>query len=131
MADTIFKRDVCEDVLYDTDHLKRLFQQQCKIVIKPIHQKTVCSYHVTCTFQGESTLYSCLNVNELLAQSKCKIWSCGFDFSCSHLNFSARDFQNSPLHEKLAYFYVTITGNFGTQRMAFFQYYFFENFVSV
>ena len=28
---------------------------------------TVCSYHVTYTFQSESTLYSCLNVKELLA----------------------------------------------------------------
>ena len=28
---------------------------------------TVCSYHVTYAFQSESTLYSCLNVKELLA----------------------------------------------------------------
>ena len=28
--------------------------------------KTVCSYHVTYAFQSESTLYSCLNVKELL-----------------------------------------------------------------
>ena len=28
---------------------------------------TVCSYHVTYTFQSESTLYSCLNVKELLS----------------------------------------------------------------
>ena len=27
---------------------------------------TVCSYHVIYTFQSESTLYSCLNVNRLL-----------------------------------------------------------------
>ena len=27
---------------------------------------TVCSYHVIYTFQSESTLYSCLNVNGLL-----------------------------------------------------------------
>ena len=26
-------------------------------------------------FQSESTLYSCLNVKELLAQNKCDIWS--------------------------------------------------------
>ena len=29
---------------------------------------TVCSDHATCTFQSESRLYSCLNVNELLAR---------------------------------------------------------------
>ena len=42
-----------------------------------LNQKTltVCSYHVTYTFQSESTLYSYLNVKELLACSKCKIWS--------------------------------------------------------
>ena len=28
---------------------------------------TVCFYHVTYAFQSESTLYSCLNVKELLA----------------------------------------------------------------
>ena len=28
------------------------------------------SYHVTYAFQGESTLYSCLNVKELLARSR-------------------------------------------------------------
>ena len=34
---------------------------------------TVCSYHVTYAFQSESTLYSCLNVKELLARSRRKI----------------------------------------------------------
>ena len=36
--------------------------------------KTVCSCHVTYTFQSESTLYSCLNVKELLARSRLKLW---------------------------------------------------------
>ena len=36
---------------------------------------TVCSYHVTYAFQSESTLYSCLNVKELLAWSRRVIWS--------------------------------------------------------
>ena len=36
---------------------------------------TVCSCHVTYAFQGESTFYSCLNVKELLAWSRRKIWS--------------------------------------------------------
>ena len=33
----------------------------------------VCSCHVTYAFQSESTLYSCLNVKELLARSRRKI----------------------------------------------------------
>ena len=36
---------------------------------------TLYSYHVTRAFQTESTLNSCLNVKELLAQSRCQIWS--------------------------------------------------------
>ena len=31
---------------------------------------TLCSYHVTYAFQIEPTLYSCLNVKELLAQNR-------------------------------------------------------------
>ena len=34
---------------------------------------SVCSCHVTYAFQSESTLYSCLNVKELLARSMRKI----------------------------------------------------------
>ena len=34
---------------------------------------TVCSCHVTYAFQSESTLYSCLNVKELLVQSRHEI----------------------------------------------------------
>ena len=36
---------------------------------------TVCSCRVTYAFQTESTLYSCLNVKKLFAQSRHKIWS--------------------------------------------------------
>ena len=36
---------------------------------------TVCSYNVTYAFQSESTLYSCLNVKELLALNRGKIWN--------------------------------------------------------
>ena len=36
---------------------------------------TVYSYHATYTFQSESTLYSCLNVKELLARKRHNIWS--------------------------------------------------------
>ena len=35
---------------------------------------TVCFYHVTYEFESQSTLYSCLNVKELLARSKRHIW---------------------------------------------------------
>ena len=35
----------------------------------------VCYYHVTYAFQSESTFYSCLNVEELLARNRCDIWS--------------------------------------------------------
>ena len=41
----------------------------------PIYCESVCSYHVTYAFQSESTLYSCLNVKELLARSRREIWS--------------------------------------------------------
>ena len=36
-------------------------------------QLPVCSCHVTYAFQSESTLYNCLNVKELFAQSRRKI----------------------------------------------------------
>ena len=34
----------------------------------------VCFYHVPYEFESESTLYSCLNVKELLARSRRHIW---------------------------------------------------------
>ena len=40
---------------------------------KDMIKTTVCSYHVTYAFQSESTLYSCLNVKELLARSRHEI----------------------------------------------------------
>ena len=57
---------------------------------------SVCSYHFTYAFQREFTLYSCLNVKELLAWSMqvcpnglvfvCELSGCGFKPSYSHLN---------------------------------------------
>ena len=50
--------------------------------------KIVCSHHVTCAFQSESTLYICLDVKEHLARSRCEIWSlsdCNWTWSHSHL----------------------------------------------
>ena len=49
----------------------RSFRQK---IYNRVHQ-TVCSYHVMYTFQSESTLYSYVNVKELLAQNRCEIWS--------------------------------------------------------
>ena len=36
---------------------------------------TVCYCHVTCAFQSQTTLYSYLNVKDLLARSRKEIWS--------------------------------------------------------
>ena len=46
-----------------------------KMRYSPIFFLVVCSYYVTYAFWSESTLYSCLNVNEILALSKREIWS--------------------------------------------------------
>ena len=49
---------------------------------------TVCFHHVTYAFQNESTLYSCLNVKELLVGSRHKIWSlsdCNWTRTQNHL----------------------------------------------
>ena len=43
--------------------------------IQILRKLTVCYYHVTYAFQSESTLYSSLNVKELLDQSRPNIWS--------------------------------------------------------
>ena len=40
--------------------------------------RIICSYHVTYPFQSESILYSCLNVNKLLARSRHEIWSLSY-----------------------------------------------------
>ena len=49
---------------------------------------TVCFCHVTYAFQSESTLYSCLNVKELLAQNRREMWSlseCNWTRTHNHL----------------------------------------------
>ena len=49
---------------------------------------TVCSCHVTYVFQSECTLYSCLNIIEILSQSMRKIWSvsyCNWNRTQNHL----------------------------------------------
>ena len=54
--------------------VNKYFLDQCfnEIIFK-LENWTVCSYHVTYAFQSESTLYSCLNVKELLARSRREI----------------------------------------------------------
>ena len=65
---------------------------------------SVCSCNVTYAFQGESTLYSCLNVKDRLAWNRHEIWSlsdCNWTWNhnhlvhkqtlnCSHWNFRFR-----------------------------------------
>ena len=41
-----------------------------RILLPKVPSLTVCCYHVTYAFQCESTFYSCLNVNELLARNR-------------------------------------------------------------
>ena len=51
-------------------------------------QLTICSCHVMYAFQSESTLYTCLDVKELLARSRCKVWSlsdCNWTGTQNHL----------------------------------------------
>ena len=47
------------------------------VLICAVHS-TVSYYFVTHAFQSESTLYSCLNVKELLARNRCNIWSLSY-----------------------------------------------------
>ena len=86
---------------------------------------TVCSYHVTYVFQSESTLYSCLNVKELLAQSRRIIWSlsdCNLTRTQNHLvNEHSTIWPNWPndwamlwvlistVHLTVCYYHVTYT----------------------
>ena len=51
------------------------YRRFAKEVIEVLLFLTVCSCHVTYAFQSQSTLYSCLNVKELLARSRHEIWS--------------------------------------------------------
>ena len=61
--------------------------EQLWVVICTVHL-TVCSCHVTYAFQNESTLYSCLNVKELVARNRREIWSlsdCNWTQTHDHL----------------------------------------------
>ena len=57
------------------------------VLICTVHLNA-CSYHVTYAFQSESTICSCLNVKELLARSRRKVWSlsdCNWTRAHNHL----------------------------------------------
>ena len=45
------------------------FERMMKAKIVTVKTLTVCYYHVTYAHYSESTLYSCLNVKELLARN--------------------------------------------------------------
>ena len=51
------------------------FLETRQLFLASVLGKTVCSCHVKYAFQGESTIYSCLNVKELLAQNRREVWS--------------------------------------------------------
>ena len=60
----------CQRVPY----LEREYNTIADILYVNDKNQSVC-YHVTYAFQSESTLYSCLNVKELLAGNRRIIWS--------------------------------------------------------
>ena len=77
----LFTLDItCLFLWYD----KSIFQSELVIttvknspsanIFKKFTVWAVCSCHVTYAFQSESTLYSCLNIKELLARSRREIW---------------------------------------------------------
>ena len=74
---------------YYLKYRKNTESENAKVVkIKNGRIMTVCSYHVTYASQSESTLYSCLNVKELLAQSRREILSlsdCNWTRTHNHL----------------------------------------------
>ena len=73
---------------------------------------TVWSYHVTYAFQSESTLYSSLNLKELLARSRREIWSlsnCNWTRTQNHL-VRKRTLNNLA---KLTNYSLWPTGQFG------------------
>ena len=61
-----------QKIIFAKDYVSNFFEET--FMIKKVkNNMTVCSCHVTYAFQSESTLYSCLNVKELLARSRREI----------------------------------------------------------
>ena len=71
------------------NHLAKLAKRlSCVLSRICTEHLTVCSCHVTYTFQSESALYSCLDVKELLARSRRIIWrlsDCKWTATHNHL----------------------------------------------
>ena len=61
---------VGNDIICNTEVLKSNLCDNNDAYILVRGDITACSYHVTYAFQNESTLYSCLNVRELLARNR-------------------------------------------------------------
>ena len=70
------------------NHLAKLTETIVLWVLICTVHLTVCSCHAMYAFQSESTLYGCLKVKALLAQSRHKIWSlsdCNWTRTQNHL----------------------------------------------
>ena len=77
----------CQTVVCKTGHCKSYFGNICFAFFEKSYL-AVCSYHVPYVFQSESTLCSCLNVKELLAQNRHKFWNlsdCNGTWTHNHL----------------------------------------------
>ena len=75
-----------EIIFHQKEKKSKMFQ--VKAISKDVRKAIVCSCHVTYAFQGESTLYSSLNVKKLLARSRREIWSlidCNWTRTHNHL----------------------------------------------
>ena len=70
----IHKQLVCKETL---NLLAKLTEWSSWIVSTYLYGAFICSCHVTDTFQSESTLYICLNVEEL-SQNRRDIWSLSY-----------------------------------------------------
>ena len=82
---------------------------------------TVCSYHVTCAFQSESTLYSCLNFKELFAQNKRGIFL--------NVRFRNKWLWVGILLQPLGFIFDDIFSTLAQRRMTFFVLYLFSTAV--
>ena len=92
---------------------------------------TVCSCHVTYVFQSEFTVYSCLNVKELLAQSRCEIWilsDCNWTQTHNHIVHSQTKWLWVQVQLQLSvslccifFFILIFTSHFHVNFFSFFQ----------
>ena len=108
-----FLIEISSIIIFFTESMRKKFE--FRYVYLQLTQKsifTACSYHVTYAFQSQFTLYSCLNVKELVAWNRrdsnklkwslSEVWpvwpngwvfvyepsAWGFESTCSHLKVS-------------------------------------------